>query len=185
MHELVLKIDTINSRFPVYKATLCILSQVFTMSKRNRTSSSNDTIETGQHFMIVNAIGCELIESRGFHSAERRIEVKLPCKKKLDYFCANESWGTVTQILLDDVFTLNVCNVHYIDNKRVYYQLRIHRRNLSEYKGVHPVAKRTRCSLSDVDYDSDASVSVSQTDSEGDNDTESESESEASSESDE
>jgi len=166
MHELVLKIDTINSRFPVYKATLCILSQVFTMSKRNRTSSSNDTIETGQHFMIVNAIGCELIESRGFHSAERRIEVKLPCKKKLDYFCANESWGTVTQILLDDVFTLNVCNVHYIDNKRVYYQLRIHRRNLSEYKGVRPVAKSLRCSVFDEHYDRAASESVSQADSE-------------------
>jgi len=65
------------------------------------------------------------------------------------------------------------------------YQLRIHRRNLSEYKGVRHVAKRMRCSLSDVDYDSDASVSVSQTESEGDNDTESESESEDSSESDE
>jgi len=126
-----------------------------------------------------------LLESRAFNSAERRIEVRVPCKKTLEYFCANESWGTVTQILLDGVCTVNVCNVHHVEKKRVYYQLRIHRRNLSEYKGVRPVAKRMRSTLSDVDYDSDASVSVSQTESEDGNDTESQSESEASSESDE
>jgi len=155
------------------------------MTKRTFSSLSNNTIQTGQHFLLVNAPGSELIESRGFNSAERRIEVRVPCKKTLEYFCANESWGTVTQILLDGVCTLNVCNVHHVEKKRVYYQLRIHRRNLSEYKGVRPVAKRMRCTLSDLDYDSDASVSVSQTESEDGNDTESQSESEASSESDE
>jgi len=135
------------------------------MTKRTRTSSSDDMIETGQHFMIVNALGSQLIESHAFHSAERRIEVKLPCKKTLDYFCANESWGTVTQILLDDVFTLNVCNVHYIENKRVYYQLRVHRRNLREYKGVRPVSKSLRFSVFDENYDPAASESVSLADS--------------------
>ena len=135
------------------------------MTKRTRTSSSDDMIETGQHFMIVNALGSQLIESHAFHSAERRIEVKLPYKKTLDYFCANESWGTVTQILLDDVFTLNVCNVHYIENKRVYYQLRVHRRNLREYKGVRPVSKSLRFSVFDENYDPAASESVSLADS--------------------
>ena len=86
--------------------------------------------------------------------------------------------------LFDGVCTLNVYNVHHVEKKRVYYQLRIHRRNLTEYKGVRLVAKRMRSSVSDVDYDSDVSVSVSPTESEGDHDTEPESDSEASSESD-
>jgi len=176
---------TINRWFAVYKIILCTLSQVFTMTKRTCSSLSNNTIQIGQHFLLVNAPGSELIESRAFNPAERRTEVRVPCKKTLEYFCANESWGTVTQMLLDGVCTLNVCNMHHVEKKRVYYQLRIHRRNLSEYKGVRPEAKRMRCSVSDVDYDSDASVSVYQTESEGDNDAESESESEASSGSDE
>jgi len=136
------------------------------MAKRNYSAMSNNTIQTGQHFMLVNAPGSELIESRAFNSAERRTEVRMQCKKTLEYFCANESWGTVTQILLDGVCTLNVCNVHHIQKKRVYYQLRVHCRNLSEYKGSPPVATRMKCSVSDENYDTDASVSVSQTGSE-------------------
>jgi hypothetical protein len=86
-------------------------------------------------------------------------------------------------MLLDGVCTVNICDVHHIEKKRVYYEIRIHRRNLVEYKGAKPESKRMKTNCSDVDYDSAASVSVSQTDSEYSQDTESDSESEFSFES--
>ena len=176
-------VSTMSKRTGTFEST--------TTNKRACTFESNDTIQIGQFLTIVNNPGCVLIESLAFITAERKTQVKVPCQKTLEYFCTHGSWGIVTQMLVDGVCTLNVCNVHHVENKRVYYQLRIHRRNLSEYKGVSPVVRRKRIKVADDEYDSDeASVSVSQTDSEdgedgdfGDNDfTESDSEFESESE---
>jgi hypothetical protein len=147
------------------------------MTKRDCHALSIVEVHVGQHFLLANVPGTQLIESHAFKSAERRLQIRMPVTKTLEYFCENQSWGTVTQKLLDGVCTVNICDVHFIDKKRVYYQVRIHCRNLTEYRGIRPVSKKVKTSLSDVDYDTNASVSVSQTGSECDDDTESDSDS--------